>query len=82
MKIECRRCLLNELDGESFKNVYEYIENLPADIKAGRELYEYRLNLCRSCDHLINGMCSLCGCFVEARAAKITAHCAKSNKIW
>ncbi|MDY3745248.1 MAG: DUF6171 family protein [Lachnospiraceae bacterium] len=24
---------------------------------------------CRQCDRLLNGMCRICGCFVEMRAA-------------
>ncbi|MFQ7747018.1 MAG: DUF6171 family protein [Eubacteriales bacterium] len=33
-------------------------------------------------DSLRNGMCALCGCFVEVRAAKKRQHCAQSEKIW
>lgn len=66
----CKRCLLNELDGEYFKSIYQYIANLPEEQKAGRESYDRRLALCRACTHLQNGMCAQCGCFVEVRAAK------------
>lgn len=68
----CRRCLTRELMGEEedyFRNLREYIDNLDADIKADQELYEYRLGICRECDLLLNGMCRICGCFVELRAA-------------
>ena len=30
----CKRCLLNELDGEYFKSIYQYIENIPLEQKA------------------------------------------------
>ncbi len=66
----CRRCLLNELDGEYFKSVYKYIDSLPQELKASPEIYSRRLGVCRACPELKNGMCSQCGCFAEVRAAK------------
>ena len=79
----CRRCLLKDMDrNEYFRSIYEYIENIPQEQKAEPSIYESRVNICRSCDHLVNGMCELCGCFVEVRAAKIMQHCAKSSDIW
>lgn len=71
----CKRCLLNELDGEYFKSIYQYITNLPEEQKASRESYDRRLALCRACAHLQNGMCAQCGCFVEVRAAKKHMSC-------
>ena len=71
----CRRCLLNELDGEYFKSIYQYIENIPQEQKASPEEYQKRLNLCRECGELQNGMCTQCGCFVEVRAAKRGQNC-------
>ena len=67
----CKRCLLRELDGTYFQSIYEYIQNLPPQWKADQETYAHRLALCKACGHLVNGMCELCGCFVEVRAAKI-----------
>ena len=79
----CRRCLLKDLrDTDYFRTIYEYIENLPPEQKADAKEYERRLALCRGCDHLVNGMCALCGCFVEVRAAKKHQHCAKNEAIW
>lgn len=78
----CRRCLLKELDDAYFQTVYEYIDSLPAEQKAEKAEYAKRLEKCRECDHLQNGMCALCGCFVEVRAAKKRQHCAKSGEIW
>ena len=71
----CKRCLLNELDGEYFKSIYQYIENLPAGQKASQAEYARRLALCRGCGHLQNGMCAQCGCFAEVRAAKKNQCC-------
>ena len=79
----CKRCLLKDLsESDYFSSIYEYIENIPAEQKASNALYAERLEKCRACDHLVNGMCELCGCFVEVRAAKIQQHCAKSRAVW
>lgn len=79
----CRRCLLKEMDADAyFSNVYEYIASLSEDERAPEELYEQRLGYCRACDHLINGMCALCGCFVEVRAAKRISRCADTPRRW
>ncbi len=79
----CKRCLLKDLDrDEYFRSIYDYIENLPPELKATQDVYEQRLQICRGCDHLVNGMCDLCGCFVEVRAAKQIQHCAESRDKW
>ncbi len=67
----CRRCLTRELAGqeEVYHTIREYIDNLDSDIKAGRELYKGRLEICRECEMLLQGMCRSCGCYVELRAA-------------
>lgn len=79
----CRRCLLKDFDSDAyFRSIYEYIENIPLEQKADETLYEQRLLICRSCDHLVNGMCDLCGCFVEVRAAKKIQNCAESRDKW
>ncbi len=78
----CRRCLTRDLQGqeEYFANLHEYIKNLDADIKADETLYEARLDVCRECDLLFQGMCRTCGCYVELRAAITKNKC--PNKKW
>ena len=71
----CRRCILNELDGEYLKSIYQYIENIPTEQKTPQEEYARRLGICRGCENLQNGMCRQCGCFVEVRAAKLGQVC-------
>ncbi len=56
-------------EGEYFQNLYAYINGLDDEIRADAQTYEGRLELCRRCDLLMNGMCRACGCFVELRAA-------------
>lgn len=71
----CKRCFLQELDGEYFKSVYQYISSLPAEQKTSPETYADRLDICRLCPDLKNGMCAQCGCFAEVRAAKKRLGC-------
>lgn len=73
----CRKCLIRDMEGqeEYFRSLREYIDNLDLDIKACVPLYEDRLNICRECDMLLEGMCCRCGCYVELRAAVTKNHC-------
>jgi len=81
--LPCRRCLLHELGkDEFFRGIYEYIAGLGDDVRAPDSLYKERLEICRSCDNLIDGMCKLCGCFVEVRAVKKLSYCAMDKSIW
>jgi len=78
----CRKCLTRDMIGqeEYFANLQEYIRNLDVDIKAEESLYESRLEVCKSCDLLFQGMCRTCGCYVELRAAVTKNSC--PNKHW
>lgn len=79
----CRKCLLREMDeAEYFRNMYEYIRNLPKEDKASEEVYEERLARCKACGHLMNGMCRLCGCYVEMRAAMKIRACPDLEPKW
>jgi len=78
----CGRCLLFEYNAELALTVREYVNGLPEEQRVSGEVYEQRLRLCRDCDELVNGMCRMCGCFVEARAAKKQAHCANNAEVW
>ncbi|HIU76349.1 MAG TPA: hypothetical protein IAC62_10730 [Candidatus Pelethocola excrementipullorum] len=79
----CKKCLLREMEeGEYFKNLYDYIQRLPADDKVSEELYEERLNICKDCDNLQNGMCRICGCYVELRAAMKVRSCPGLPSRW
>ena len=78
------RCLLRDTDweGQMFQTIQEYIQALPDDLRADSETYIKRLNCCKACVHLRNGTCALCGCFVEARAAKQPLHCPDIPDRW
>lgn len=78
----CKRCLTRDMIGqeEYFQNLRDYIANLDTDIKAEEAVYEERLNICKECELLFQGMCRSCGCYVELRAA--VAHNACPHKKW
>ena len=79
----CRRCLAKDMpDASYFDNMYEYIRQLDPEIKAEDSLYEESLAFCKECDHLLNGMCRICGCFVEMRAAIRKNHCPDIHGKW
>ena len=59
------------------KLVRDYVDSLSADEKTDEATYAARLNICRACDDLHSGTCALCGCYVEARAAKKRQGCPK-----
>ncbi|MDD2648465.1 MAG: DUF6171 family protein [Eubacteriales bacterium] len=81
--IPCRVCLLRDMrESGLFQTVSDYISSIPAEEKTPDDEYEKRLLLCRSCDNLKNAMCALCGCFVEARAAKTRMRCADTPEKW
>ncbi len=79
----CRKCLLKDMpENVYFKNLYDYIDTLSEDIKAENKEYERRLNICKECDNLLNGMCRICGCFIELRAVIEKNYCPDSDKKW
>ena len=79
----CKRCLTKEMpDASYFSNMQEYIRNLDEDIKTPDPLYQVRLQNCKECDHLLNGMCRICGCFVEMRAAVTGNKCPDIHPKW
>lgn len=79
----CRKCLLREMkEDDYFKTMREYIQGLPEEDKVTDEVYEQRLKLCKECENLLNGMCRICGCFVEMRAAMKVKSCPGVEKYW
>ncbi|WP_028511019.1 DUF6171 family protein [Ruminococcus sp. NK3A76] len=83
MSVICRRCLLEDMQGdELYRSVQERISLLDESVRTDKRTYAERLEKCRSCDELTNGMCALCGCFAELRAAKKDMHCPGKQKLW
>ena len=73
----CRKCLIRDLmEGEGFYvNLKAAIDAIPEEDRAEDALYEERLNICRSCERLYEGMCSASGCYVEVRGRKKREDC-------
>ena len=72
----CRKCLLQDTPEEDmWQSIHEYIERLPEEDKVSKAVYETRLLACRGCDMLLAGMCRVCGCYVEMRAAMKVRAC-------
>ena len=79
----CKKCLLLDIDPEGlYKKVSELIEAMPDDVKADPDEYWRRLEICRGCSCLENGICRECGCFVELRAAARKNYCPSAYHFW
>lgn len=80
----CRRCLLEDMPDEAAlaRSIRELIDLLPEEKRAAADVTAARLAVCRQCDQLQNGMCALCGCYVELRAAKKHMHCPQVPGKW
>ena len=78
------RCLLREQASTRplYEIIQDYLDTLPEEHRADDQLYQARLNLCRDCTELRNGTCVLCGCYVEARAAKRGMSCPMVPPRW
>ncbi|MCE5342626.1 MAG: DUF6171 family protein [Eubacteriales bacterium] len=84
MPVICRRCLLAEMESERplYLLMREWLAAVPPEERAEPERYEARLTACRQCDALGEGLCALCGCYVELRAAKARASCPAAPPRW
>lgn len=69
-------------EADTFRNMYEYIANLNPEDKVSDLEYEDRLSQCKTCDRLFSGMCRICGCYVEMRAAMKLRHCPDIHPRW
>ncbi len=79
----CKRCLLADMDASGvYATILRRIEQMPEGQRADAETYRQRLECCRGCDALVNGLCSICGCFIELRAAKAEMHCPHPERFW
>ena len=79
----CKRCLLLDVDPEGlYIKVSELISLIPEDTKTPDGEYSRRLEICKSCQNLENGVCRECGCFVELRAAAKKNYCPSAEHFW
>ncbi len=83
----CRKCFLREMElngslKESYRAMLERIELMDEELRCTGEEYEARLLQCKKCEYLVEGMCALCGCFAESRAAVKANSCPAEPKRW
>ncbi len=79
----CKRCLLQDIDEEEIlRSVKRLVEGLDEEDRTPEEVYRERLALCTSCESLLRGMCRLCGCYVEYRAALRVRSCPRVPSRW
>lgn len=73
----CKKCLIREMAGQEkiYETIKRMIEDLEPEDRAGEELVEKRLVVCKECDQLLEGTCKACGCYVELRTATKTQEC-------
>lgn len=70
---EEKRRILDESQEEAL--LREYVAALPEHLRTDAATLSDRLAQCSSCPHRRQSLCALCGCFVQARAAKADRHC-------
>ena len=83
----CRKCFLHEMElqgglKKSYEDMLERIEMMDRSLRCTGEAYEARLSQCKKCEYQAEGMCALCGCFVESRAAVKANTCPAEPKRW
>ena len=79
----CRKCLLEDIDPEGiYREIREMAAALPEEKRTEESEYRRRLDICSRCECLGEGICGVCGCFVELRAAKSNMGCPHENHFW
>ena len=74
--ILCRKCLDRPVDERELMDYLDnYAASLPEGERATPEAYARRLAQCANCPQRLKEMCRLCGCYVQARAAKKRLRC-------
>ncbi|MBR2823675.1 MAG: hypothetical protein IKE24_08325 [Clostridia bacterium] len=57
------------------RELEQYIESLPEEIRADEETHAARMAICRACPDNREGLCRHCGCYIAARTAKKRERC-------
>ena len=75
-RILCRRCLEKDIRADELRAYLDsYVRDLPDDIRTEADVYAARLTICEDCARRMNFTCTLCGCYVQTRAAKRIQKC-------
>ena len=75
MELICKKCLLREMAQADQAMIKKYTEAIKGADRVAKEEYERRLSICKECEKLLSGMCRMCGCYVEMRAAIALRDC-------
>lgn len=83
MQPVCKRCLLSEYDPAGAREtVQRCIAQIAPEQRTEDAAYQERLACCKRCEALLDGLCGVCGCYVELRAAKAGQHCPHPEAKW
>ena len=64
------------LIGDSIRLGYDgYVRELPEEMRVAEATYRARLAICDTCALRTGFTCTLCGCYVQTRAAKRAQRC-------
>lgn len=82
-KHPCKKCLLADLqEDQVLARIRQLLDLMPEKEKAKEQVYQDRLAICLECPDMKDATCSQCGCYVELRAAKASAHCPAVPRRW
>ena len=79
----CKKCLLQDFAPEEYlEHMRIYLAGLDEETRTEESLYRERLSQCEACINLNEGICRICGCFVEYRAAIKIKTCPAVHSKW
>ena len=78
----CKKCMIPDYIEDKDAFLETYIQGIPEEERTEASEYERRLQICDACEHLLNGMCRRCGCFVAVRGAAARNYCPDPKKKW
>jgi hypothetical protein len=75
-EVVCRKCIEENVDVRDLvKYLDEYVDSLAEHIRTSPAEYARRLAICAECEKRAGINCTLCGCYIQARAAKRKMEC-------
>ena len=75
-KVLCRKCMEDDVSIAELADYLDgYVNSLPEDMRTPPDIYEERLRICGECERRTALTCTLCGCYIQTRAAKRHMEC-------
>ncbi|MCR5213008.1 MAG: DUF6171 family protein [Eubacterium sp.] len=75
----CRKCLIYDAAEADASEIDKYLKRLHPEELVSDEVFERRINICKSCEYLLGATCNKCGCYVEFRANVKQGTCPKKK---